>query len=254
MEYSNTKLIVLSILSLLIIGLAIFTGKATYRRLKNFSHLVTASTQFAEADPLNIIKKIIPENPIILEAGARWGEDTIRMSKMWPHGLIYAFEPLPSSISTLKENIKDYENILFYPLALNDVSGQATFYVSTNNPGGSTLNKPTGSIVQIYFTEQKSIIVPCITLDDWATANHVSHIDFMWLDMEGHELTVLKSVKSNILDQVKAIYMEVTFSKDWENMSDFNEIQSWMKQHDFRQIYYLEQCPKHQANVIYSRV
>jgi len=45
--------------------------------------------------PLYEIAKYLPVNPVIIEAGAYIGNDTLEMSKVWPKGRIYAFEPVP---------------------------------------------------------------------------------------------------------------------------------------------------------------
>ena len=45
--------------------------------------------------PKGHIKLFAPDNPIVVEAGAHVGSDTIEMSKLWPGGTIHAFEPIP---------------------------------------------------------------------------------------------------------------------------------------------------------------
>ena len=52
-----------------------------------------------EAVPYALLKKILPANPVIIEAGAQFGEDTQWMSQFWPQGKIYAFEPSPESFA-----------------------------------------------------------------------------------------------------------------------------------------------------------
>ena len=41
-----------------------------------------------------LIKQYLPINPVVIEAGAHIGTDTVEFSKIWPKGSIYAFEPI----------------------------------------------------------------------------------------------------------------------------------------------------------------
>ena len=53
--------------------------------------------------PKKYFLKFLPENPVILEAGAHKGKDTVEMAKLWPAGTIHAFEPVPSLFKKLGE-------------------------------------------------------------------------------------------------------------------------------------------------------
>ena len=64
-----------------------------------------------EAVPYALLKKILPINPTILEAGAQFGEDTQWMSQMWPQGKIYSFEPSPASFAELQKVAAQLHNV-----------------------------------------------------------------------------------------------------------------------------------------------
>ena len=40
--------------------------------------------------------------PIVIEAGAREGEDSVAMCRSWPHAVVHALEPIPSSFARMK--------------------------------------------------------------------------------------------------------------------------------------------------------
>src|SRR5688500_2419194 len=73
-----------------------------------------------EPVPFTLLKKILPQNPIIIEAGAQFGEDTEWMSEFWPQGTIYAFEPSPVSFLELQKVAAKTNNIIAVPLALSN--------------------------------------------------------------------------------------------------------------------------------------
>ena len=55
------------------------------------------------AIPMDLIISLLPENPVVIEAGAQFGEDTEKMSHIWPNGKIYAFEPSPETYSSVEK-------------------------------------------------------------------------------------------------------------------------------------------------------
>ena len=64
---------------------------------------------------VNDVLKYLPdiEAPIILEAGAADGSDTLRFAKLLlPQGVIYAFEPVLQNFERLRELVKD-QHIMF---------------------------------------------------------------------------------------------------------------------------------------------
>jgi len=177
----------------------------------------------------------LPENPVILEAGAHKGKDTVELSKTWPKGSIYAFEPVPDLYEKLVKRTKNLGNVFCCPFALGDTSGLDLLHVSSgSSDGSSSLLPPKEHLITfptVYFDE--SLHVRVITLDDWARDHNVEAIDFMWLDLQGMELKVLKSGTS-ILKSVKAIYTEVSTNEDYEGQNKYPELRLWLEERGFR--------------------
>lgn len=159
-------------------------------------------------DMLLYVKSFLPSDPVILEAGGHFGEDTIRMKIIWPKATMHVFEPLSSSFEKMISDTKDLSSVFCYPYALTTFSGKTNFYIDIPNNAASSIGYP------VEWNENEfnktPIQVSCITINEWAKANNISKIDFMWLDMEGHELFALQNA-SNILKTVKAIFTEVSF-------------------------------------------
>lgn len=203
-----------------------------------------------EAVPFALLKKILPENPVILEAGAQFGEDTQWMAEFWPKGMIYAFEPLPDSYSLLQKTVDKLTNVSIFNKALSDKKGKFNFYVAG---GASSLLRPTPAFNNDYFHADldKPILVECICLDEWARENGISHIDFMWLDMEGNEISALKG-GMDLLKTVKLIYIEVNFNKFWENCALYEDVKSFFEQNGFDEIW-ADIVPHWHGNILFAR-
>ena len=169
---------------------------------------VNADQAINSRGPLELVKPYIPENPVILEAGGHYGEDTVKMIRFWPEATIYTFEPNPFAFDILKKITSSFPRIIISPLALYDYTGIVKFNIqqTENNDGASSILEAN----HVYYSDIP-ISVACTTLDDWEKNHNFIAIDFMWLDMEGVELYVLKK-GTNLLKNVKAIYTETNFT------------------------------------------
>ena len=169
----------------------------------------TATLSFKNSDEmLAHVKKYLPENPIVLEAGGRFGEDTVRMKSLWPNATMHVFEPLPSSFKTMLEAVNHLPDVHCYPYALTSYCGSTDFYINPENIGACSINAPVSWNENEF--EKTPIKIPCTTLNEWMREQSISHIDFMWLYMEGHELYALQH-GTDVLKTVTAIYTEISF-------------------------------------------
>jgi FkbM family methyltransferase len=175
------------------------------------------------------------KDPVIIEAGAHIGSDTIEMSRVWPGATIHAFEPIPSIYKELLSSTKKYKNITTHPLALSNATGDAEIFVSSGaSNGSSSLLTPKEHIADhpdVHFRDK--IKIKTITLDEWAVQNNVDHVDFAWLDMQGFELPVLKASRV-IAKTLKVIYTEVSLKEMYEGSILYPELKQWMIESGFR--------------------
>jgi 2-O-methyltransferase len=183
------------------------------------------------SDRLNIIKNFICNNPIILEAGAFIGDDTVKFNEKWPEATIFSFEPNPVTFLKLRNNTQHIKNSNIFNLALNTYNGTATFYSCLDEWEGSSSLLESSPWMKNNYKGPK-IIVPCVILDDWCKDNNINFIDFMWLDMEGAELYVLKS-SPTILHNTKVIYSETNFKEYRKGMTRFNDLKNFLEKNDF---------------------
>lgn len=103
----------------------------------------------------------------------------------------YVFEPLPY----MKELWKKERIAKLYPFALSDSEGQVTFTVVKDKHGSEDMFsfvKETGELNRDY--EMEDILVQTKMLKNVFSKEGVSHIDYMSIDVEGHELNVLKGI------------------------------------------------------------
>lgn len=183
----------------------------------------------------NYIRQFLPPNPIVIDAGAHVGGDSIEMCRLFSGSTVHAFEPVPSIYKLLKHNTRKFSRIHCHTIALSNHTGQQVMHVSSGaSDGSSSLLQPKDHLIDhpdVFFKED--ITVQTMTLDDWAATQQLDHIDLLWLDMQGFELEVLK-VSTVILPTVKAIHMEVSTRSTYEGVPLYDEVKTWMRTNGFQ--------------------
>jgi FkbM family methyltransferase len=176
----------------------------------------------------------LPANPVVLEAGAHAGGDTILMSRNFPSGKVYAFEPVPFLYEQLTKAVSAISNVSTYPFALAGQAGTAEMFISGGaGTASSSLLNPVGHLElhpQITFNER--VAVPTVTIDQWAAQNGVTHIDLLWLDLQGAEFEVLKA-SPEILKTVRVIITEISFMQMYQGTPLYPEFKKWLEEQGF---------------------
>lgn len=159
------------------------------------------------------------KDPVIIEAGACDGQDTLMMSNMFPNGMIYSFEPVPALYQKALRKIKNKKNVKLYNMALSDNNGEQIMNVAFEygqNCGSSSLLNP--KLHLEYYkrtTFDEKINVKTVILDDFVKNENINKIDYMWLDMQGYESIVLKN-SPNVLKMANFIHTESHNTESYE--------------------------------------
>lgn len=190
--------------------------------------------------PYEKIAAYLPPNPVILEAGAHNGSNSVEIAGFWPGGILHAFEPVPAAFEMLTAEAKRFDGrIACYPSALGPKKDRMTMHLSGDGSVGSCqssslLQPAAGHEAEYSFiTFEKLIEIEVTTIDDWAAENNITHVDFLRLDMQGYELEALKGA-SRILESALAIQLEVSNIRLYQNAPLYPEVRDWMDRAGFR--------------------
>lgn len=199
--------------------------------LKRFDTTIVKS----ETINKNYIKRFLPVNPVIIDAGAHVGGDSIEMYRLYRGAVVHAFEPVPHIFSLLRHNTRKFKGIHCHTIALSNQNGEQVMHVSSGaSDGSSSLLAPKEHLKDhpdVFFNQ--TIKVTTQTLDTWAADQQLDHVDLLWLDMQGFELEVLKASRI-ILPTVKAIHMEVSTRATYEGVPLYHEVKEWMQSNGFK--------------------
>lgn len=146
----------------------------------------------------------INEEDLIIDIGAHIGIFSIFASKFAKEGKIYAFEPIPENFEMLKHNIEinQIKNIIPINKAISDKKGQKEIFLSKDTGGHSFYSFYCGG------DRTKAINIQTISLKDIIEENDISQIDFLKVDCEGEEYTILFSCPDKILKTIRKISAE----------------------------------------------
>lgn len=201
---------------------------------------VRAYIRFKEPqEAIALVYHFLPKNPVIVEAGAFDGTDTLGLMRYWPEATVHSFEPVPNIYNNfLTKKVAHVPNVHTYQMALSNANGIAPLFLSENmgcpEPGSSSsLLAPKEHLQRApWVAFKQTISVRTMTLDSWAQQYQVSYVDFLWLDMQGAELAVLKAAPE-VLKNVKAVLTEVEFVEAYDKQPLFFEIKKFMEEQGF---------------------
>jgi FkbM family methyltransferase len=184
--------------------------------------------------PKTELRQYLPVAPVIVEAGAHNGTDTVELAQLWKQGSVHAFEPVPSLFFELRKKTQNLANVFCYPLALAAQQGKQRLNVSGGDSDGSSslLEPALHRTFHPGVTFDNKIEVEAVTLDSWARDHAVGNIDLLWLDLQGMEPAVLRS-SSRTLSGVRAVYAEVSLEKVYEGTELYPQFRAWMESQGF---------------------
>lgn len=138
------------------------------------------------------------------------------------HRFCYGFEANPEFYKQLIKKYRFYKNINIINAAVTDYNGVVQFNVSSNDGRSSSI----GEFKQDWPNDIKmlyTIEVPAISLSKFLEDNNINFIDTYCSDIQGNDLTVLKTMSSWIKNKkIGSITCETSKDK-YENIYDLGD-------------------------------
>ena len=173
-----------------------------------------------------LIKELIKKNdPLIIEIGAHFGEDTLRLLETFPNAEIHSFEPDSRNYSIF-EKVVNNNRVKLYKFALSNKRGKEQLFRSFSDekieivPGkydfisleeyiNEKLDGSGASSLKTGFSDTLSeqYYVNTQRFDTWYSDNQIGEIDFVWIDVQGAERDVINGM-GDMIKQIKYIWME----------------------------------------------
>jgi FkbM family methyltransferase len=124
---------------------------------------------------------------------------------------VVAFEPAPATYDRLSNNIQlnRLDHVTAERKALGENPGSAKLFVLSNRPGENSLYAQQESLASQEETSREQTIVKITSLDEYAKEHNLGNVDFIKIDVEGHEIPLLKGALKTIGDWHPSIYAEI---------------------------------------------
>lgn len=171
--------------------------KGIQQRIRNkyYEVKISKATEKDEADLL-VVSKMLKSGQTAIDVGANYGLYTKYLSSyVGDSGTVMTFEPIKKTFESLRHNVTALKmhNVKLFNCALSDNKGQANMYIPDYETGGENLYEAS---LSAHAESTNSESVETAVLDDLLGKTEV--IDFLKIDVEGHEMNVLKGSLSSI--------------------------------------------------------
>jgi|CXWL01.1.fsa_nt_gi FkbM family methyltransferase len=146
-----------------------------------------------------LLQFLIPKASIVFDVGANVGDYSGEILKIKPSVTIHAFEPDVHAFAELQKL-----NVVANNCALGDKEEKRLLYRGDEK---TTHN----SFYNVHAKSIAPVEVPTTTLDAYCKAKTISHIDFLKIDVEGFEFSVLRGAE-NMIRRGAIEYIQFEFS------------------------------------------
>ncbi len=165
-------------------------------RMDNYVEwLVYVTGDYFEYSYINLLRRLL-SGGTALDVGANVGNHSLAFSRIFDR--VHSVEPFPLVASRLAEKAARAGNITVHRLALSETTGEARFAPpSTDNLG-------TGRI-----SDAGAISIQLMRGDEFVAGNVEGSLNFVKIDVEGHEVQVLRGLRGTIARDRPVVMFEV---------------------------------------------
>ena len=158
---------------------------------------------------LRFMKERLAGSQLVFDVGANVGKWAALALEINPGLRLHCFEPSKPTFQKLAANHFP-ETVTCNNLALGSAPGEQTLYVFEEGSGINSLYERRGLEDGWNLeTQKKKETIQLETLDRYCAQHSITEIDFLKLDVEGHELEVFRGAKGAVeAGMIKAIQIE----------------------------------------------
>jgi len=136
--------------------------------------------------------------PVIFDVGANVGKWSAKISAAKPASTLFLFEPSPACREQIAKR-PQLDNATIVPAAVGERAGKALLHFSQPTDGSASLHPREDTFFEDRTYAQLEVDV--ITLDDFIKARQLEFVDFLKMDIEGHELFALLGAKTALSER-----------------------------------------------------
>jgi len=199
----------------------LFAGKKKYQKIFELLHraslkgmnfgAVAGPHQSGEQSALRHIHNKFKdvEEWILFDVGANIGDYTLLLKEVFGiNSMVYSFEPAKNTFHELETNLTGQVNVRLCNFGMGEEQARLTLYSTPASSGLTSLYHRRLDHYNIQMDQAEEVDIR--TVDDFCNENLISHIHLLKLDVEGHEIKVLKGA-SNMINSGKIDFIQFEF-------------------------------------------
>lgn len=141
---------------------------------------------------LDYLQRALHESRVVFDVGANKGDWTARVTAMQPGLVVHSFEPSATTFEQLAAR-SFAGTVMRNPFGLGSKAEERTLHVFAEGSGNNSLYQRQGLEAGWGLSPQQlTETIRLDTLDHYCQQQQVTRIDLLKLDVEGHELEVLR--------------------------------------------------------------
>lgn len=145
---------------------------------------------------LRLARLALPHARVVFDVGANVGEWTDLALAINGSAEIHCFEPSGATFRRLSS--RGYpSNVRLHPFGLGAEASERTLYVFEEGSGGNSLYRRDG----VSTRQESKEAVRLRTVDAHCGDSQIERVDFMKIDVEGHELSVLQGAERMLTER-----------------------------------------------------
>lgn len=164
-----------------------------------------------EAREWELAKHLLTSSSHLIDVGANTGIFSLFAASAYPRMHIIAFEPHPGNIQRLKKNLKinNIDSLHLYEVAVGHSHGEITLTVPANLGISTTASTNEAYTRNFHDIPVTSLRVKQVTLDDALSHVPLTSRDLLKIDVEYHELAVLKGAEQTLKEKRPMVLIEI---------------------------------------------
>jgi FkbM family methyltransferase len=162
------------------------------------------------------VEKILPgilkteKKLVLFDVGANIGDFSLELRRFFPTAEIYVFEPVKTTFDVLTATTNEHE-IKLHNIGFSDKTGTGELFNTINKSNNTIASAYKDVFAEVFEIEDELRVIEFTmdTIDNFCHLNNITNIDFLKIDVEGHELSVIRGASNLLLtDSIKIIQFE----------------------------------------------
>jgi FkbM family methyltransferase len=149
---------------------------------------------------------LLPPEATVFDVGANRGDYALAVLRTRPGAQLHCFEPSRSTFGLLSQALRN-KNVVLNNCGLGEVEATMTLYSNGVGSGLASLSRRRLDHFGISMNFEEKVEIT--TLDNYCKKGRIDRIDLLKVDVEGHEMGVLKGAGTLFKNhQVKTLMFE----------------------------------------------